>query len=288
MASVFNKKGYESKFLYGGYGYFDNMNYFFENNNYQVFDRRNLESEDITFENVWGVSDEDLYDLTLREIGNTVQKGKASFVHVMTTSNHRPFTYPGDRIDIPSGAGRAGAVKYTDYAIGRFLKAASAQPWYLNTVFIITADHCASSAGKTDLPVDKYQIPMLIFSPSGAIAAGEQSRLMSQIDIAPTLLGFLNFSYDSKFFGYDLNALPPGKERAFISTYQKLGYLKNDSLVILSPKKAPEIFTEENQVWSRQTLSPDVGNPLQITTEAITWYETSSFAFRHGKLNTKL
>jgi phosphoglycerol transferase MdoB-like AlkP superfamily enzyme len=81
----------------------------------------------------------------------------------MTTSNHRPFTYPDGRIDIPSKTNRDGAVKYTDWAIGDFLERAAKRPWFDDTLFVIVADHCASSAGKSDVPINRYLIPMLIY-----------------------------------------------------------------------------------------------------------------------------
>jgi phosphoglycerol transferase MdoB-like AlkP superfamily enzyme len=76
----------------------------------------------------------------------------------MSVSNHRPFTYPDGKIDIPSNQkSRIGGVKYTDYALKQFFEMAKKQPWYSNTVFVIVADHCASSSGKTELPLDKYE-----------------------------------------------------------------------------------------------------------------------------------
>lgn len=284
LATVFNEKGYDSKYIYGGYGYFDNMNYFFENNSYEVVDRNALSSDEIAYENIWGVADESLFTLAIHEIDKSVTNGKPVFAHIMTTSNHRPFTYPEGRIDIPSHTGREGAVKYTDYAIGKFIKESSRKAWYPNTVFVITADHCASSAGKTDLPIKKYRIPMLVFVPGAQHIQGRQERLMSQIDIAPTLLGLLNFSYDSKFFGYDIYSLPEGKERAFISTYQKLGYLKKDTLVVLSPKSAPELYVVGTDMELLQKVAPLKSDPA-ITREAIAWYQTASYAFTHHLLN---
>lgn len=285
MASVFNSKGYESKYIYGGYGYFDNMNYFFENNGYKVIDRSSLDDAEIDYENIWGVADENLFALSLREIQKTVDSGKPAFVHIMTTSNHRPFTYPEGRIDIPSHTGREGAVKYTDYAVGKFIRDASKTKWYKNTVFVITADHCASSAGKTELPVQKYLIPLLIFSP-GHVIPGKEGRLMSQIDIAPTLLGLLNFSYSSKFYGYDLFRMKRGTERAFISTYQLLGFLKHDSLVILKPKAAPEVRRLENGKASDRAV-PVQPETNSIVTEAISWYQTASYSFSHGGMSER-
>lgn len=284
VGKVFNDKGYATQFIYGGYSYFDNMGYFFENNNYHLIDRSSLASDEIDYENVWGVADENLFELALREIDAKAEHGRV-FSHILTTSNHRPYTYPEGRINIPSHTSREGAVKYTDYAIGKFIREASRKPWFQNTIFVVVADHCASSAGKTELPVNKYHIPMLVYSP-GNIAPGTMDRLMSQIDIGPTLLGLLNFSYISEFYGYDINKLEPGRERAFISTYQNLGYIRDHKLVILSPQLKTQTFqlTETNE-----TSTPTKDE--EIVREAISWYQVASYSFKNGMMkvdNNKL
>jgi phosphoglycerol transferase MdoB-like AlkP superfamily enzyme len=276
LGRVFREKGYESKYIYGGYGYFDNMNYFFSNNNYQVVDRTALSDEEIDYENIWGVADENLFTLALREIDSTVTKGKPVFAQVMTVSNHRPYTYPEGRIDIPSHTSRGGAVKYTDYAIGKFINEASDKPWFNNTIFVIVADHCARSDGKSELPINKYHIPLMIYSPAN-VQPGKMDRLMSQIDLGPTLLGMLNFSYTSKFYGYDIFKLEPGRERAFVSTYQSLGYLKHDTLIMLQPQQK-KFTLIPGQDGSAQVV-PQNSKLLQ---EAIVWYQTASYGFKNG------
>jgi phosphoglycerol transferase MdoB-like AlkP superfamily enzyme len=155
----------------------------------------------------------------------------------MTVSNHRPYTYPDGRIDIKSSSrSPEGGVKYTDYAINKFLKDASKKPWFDSTVFVIVADHCSHSAGKTDLPVNKYHIPCFIYAPK-LIKPAIETKLTSQIDLAPTILGILNMKYTNRFFGIDVLNTPQAQNRIFVSTYQNLGYIKNDKLVILSPEK---------------------------------------------------
>ena len=278
LGSVFRAKGYESKFIYGGYGYFDNMNYFFSNNGYQVIDRVTIPKEEIDYENVWGVADENLHALALKEIDKAASANIPFFVQVLTTSNHRPFTYPEGRIDIPPHTGREGAVKYTDYAIGKFMKEASSKPWFANTLFVIVGDHCASSAGKTELPMNKYQIPMLLYAPD-YVVPGKMERLMSQIDVGPTILGVLNVSYTSKFCGYDMLRLEPGRERAFISTYQKLGYIKDNRLVILSPQQRWEVKHLEHNGPETHAFTD-----VQLLKEAIAWYQCSSFSFKNGNM----
>jgi len=249
LGSVFDTKGYDSLFVYGGYGYFDNMNYFFENNGYRVVDRTNIPREKVHHGNVWGVADEDLFTLAMDEADKSYANGKPFFEHVMTTSNHPPFTYPANRIDIPSGkGGRAGAVKYTDWALGDFLKRAAGKPWFDDTVFVITADHCASSWGRSALPMNRYHIPLFVYSPKH-IAPKRIDRLMSQIDIPPTLLGLLNFSYTSQFYGYDLLRLEPG--RAAFRLAEQLPPGRSPGLNAATPGSCPFLRTCPIRRWRR-------------------------------------
>lgn len=235
IGSVFQSKGYVTQFIYGGYSYFDNMQAFFSGNGYEVIDRNAIKPSDIHYQNIWGVADEDEFTLALNTLDKNYQQQKLFFTHIMTVSNHRPFTYPDGRIDIPSSTqSRSGAVKYTDYSINKFLKEAAVKPWFDSTIFVIVADHCAGSAGSVQLPVTGYHIPLLIFSPKN-IAPILINDLTAQIDIAPTILGLLGFSYNSKFFGQDVLNTSKDKRKAFISTYQGLGFIKGDQLLIQSP-----------------------------------------------------
>jgi phosphoglycerol transferase MdoB-like AlkP superfamily enzyme len=279
LGAVFKSKGYITQYLYGGYGYFDNMNAFFSANHYQVIDRSALRPEQIHYANIWGVADEDLFTLTLQNLDANYKTGKPFFAHVMTVSNHRPFTYPEGRIDIsPALQSRDGAVKYTDYAIGKFIQEASAKPWFKNTVFVIVADHCAGSAGSVELPVTGYHIPMLMYSP-GAILPQKMDRLMAQIDIAPTILGLLKFNYRSKFFGQDIFSVPAGQERAFISTYQGLGYLRNGRLVIQSPVEQVDQYKPDFTTGKAQR------EPLKdsLVKQAIAYYQSASWLLKNNK-----
>lgn len=277
LASVFNAKGYTSAFIYGGYGYFDNMNEFFGHNGYTVIDRLAVDKNQIHHENVWGIADEDLYTKALETFDADHATGKPFFAHIMTTSNHRPYTYPEGRIDIPSKTGRDGAVKYADWALGDFLARAAGKPWFDNTVFVIVADHQASAAGKTDLPLARYHIPLLIYAPR-LFPPARSERLIAQIDIAPTLLGLLNWSYTSKFIGHDVNRLPPGREHALISTYQTVGYLENDKLVILEPGQRVRVETVD---WDSLATRPTDDDPAAVE-EAISLYQGTSLAFKAG------
>jgi phosphoglycerol transferase MdoB-like AlkP superfamily enzyme len=239
--SVFASKGYTVKYLYGGDAFFDNMEDFFGGNGYGIVDKKTFQPNEITFANVWGVCDEDMAKKAIRVMNEEAKLNKPFFNHWMTVSNHRPFTYPSNKIDIPGDAkSRDGGVKYTDFALRQFFKQAQKQSWFSNTVFVIVSDHCASSSGKTELPLDKYRIPAMIYSPD-FIAPQQFTTLMSQIDVMPTLFELLHFSFDSKFYGQ--NVLTPSyKPRALIATYQNLGLISDNVLTILSPKQAVKQF----------------------------------------------
>ena len=277
LGSVLRNHGYDSHFLYGGYGYFDNMNDFFEKNGYHVTDRTDIPKENVVMENVWGVADEVIFNQSLKEMDNDYAAGRPSFQMIMTTSNHRPFTYPDGRIDIPSPGDRAGAVKYTDWAIGNFIEQARSKPWFKDTIFVIVADHQADSAGKTEVPIQRYHIPVIVYGPDW-VKPGKVDKLMSQIDVAPTLLGLLHFSYSSRFLGYDVMNLPKEKERIFISTYQSLAYGKGDKLVVLNPKQAVS-FYQINYDTGEYTRLPE--DP-QLVEEAIAWYQGASKIYKDG------
>ncbi len=289
--SVFKAKGYDVKFLYGGYSYFDNMKDFFQGNGYDIVDRDNFKPEEISFANVWGVADEDMAKKAIQIMNQEAKSGKPFFNHWMTVSNHRPFTYTNGRIDIPGDAkSRDGGVKYTDYSIRKFFEMAKKQDWYKNTVFVIVADHCASSAGKTELPMDKYRIPGIVFS-EGFIKPQQFTPLMSQIDVMPTVFGLLNFNYQSKFLGQDV-LKPEFQPKAYIATYQDLGYIQDNTLTILSPVKKVQQY---NLVQKKSNLAPEFSiyydenkvnqpNPLLVN-NAISTYQATSYWLKNNQLN---
>jgi phosphoglycerol transferase MdoB-like AlkP superfamily enzyme len=288
--AIFKQKGYNVKYLYGGDAFFDNMEDFFSGNGYAIVDKKTLKPEEITFSNVWGVCDEDMANKAIKVMNEEAKQGKPFFNHWMTVSNHRPFTYPNNKIDIPGDAkSRDGGVKYTDFALRKFFTMAKKQDWFANTVFVIVSDHCASSAGKTELPVDKYRIPAMIYSP-GFVAPQHYTNLMSQIDIMPTLFGLLNFNYQSKFFGQDV-LKSDYKPRALIATYQDLGMIRDNVLTIISPKQQVKQFELtllpkkgiENDFQIYYDQKPMSKERTDLVNETISFYQTASDMLKKKK-----
>jgi len=246
LGSMLRKKSYQPMFMYGGYGYFDNMNAYFAGNGYAISDRNNFSKENTSFATIWGVADEMLFNEAIKQLDGDSKNGVKRFMHIMTTSNHRPYTYPDGRIDIPSKTGRNGAVKYTDWAIYNFLEEAKKKPWFDDTLFVIVADHNASVAGKLSLPPNKYLIPALLYAPK-LLPAKRVDGMSSQIDLPPTILAMLGIKTDGVFFGQNLLGENP-EQRAFLVNYQELGYLTPTPdglrhLTLLGPKKRLENYS---------------------------------------------
>jgi phosphoglycerol transferase MdoB-like AlkP superfamily enzyme len=200
-STVMKENGYTPTFIYGGYGTFDNMNHFFGNNGYRVVDRTDMPKPN--FANIWGMSDEDLFRNAFRVFDEQHSKGQRIFSVVMTTSNHKPFTFPTGVPGVkPQGGGREAGVRYADYAIGWFIDELKKKPYFDNTLVVIVADHGARAYGRASIPLPTYEIPFMVYSPRH-IAPRRFDGLTSQLDVAPTVLGLLNISYDSQFFGRD-------------------------------------------------------------------------------------
>jgi len=200
-STVMRENGYSPTFIYGGYGAFDNMNYFFSHNGYKVIDRTDMPKPD--FANIWGMSDVDLFRNALHTFDEQHRRGERIFSVVMTTSNHKPFTFPAGVPGVnPQGGGREAGVRYADHAIGYFINELKKRPYFDNTMVVIVADHGARAYGRASIPLPTYEIPFMVYSPRH-IAPRRFDGLTSQLDVAPTVLGLLNISYDSQFFGKD-------------------------------------------------------------------------------------
>ena len=292
ISNVFKSKNYQCNFFYGGDGYFDNMNAFYGGNGFDIYDRgrgsilsdaikttrHNIEDNEVTFENAWGICDEDIYNKMIKVADEYHQKNKPFLNFIMTTSNHRPYTYPNNKIDIPSGTGRNGAVKYSDYALQQMFAKAKNKPWFKNTIFVFVADHCASSAGKDEIDVKNYQIPAIIYG-QNLIQPQKVTKLCSQIDVFPTLFGQLHWSYTSNFFGTNI-LTNTYKERALIGTYLKLACKTNNNVEILSNQKK-----NANYKWnpiSNQLFLLSVNKSKLY--ETIAWYQTADYLYLNNKL----
>ncbi|RZJ72714.1 LTA synthase family protein [Flavobacterium sp.] len=292
ISDVFKSKGYDSSFFYGGDSYFDNMNAYFGGNGFDIYDRgrgsvlsddiktkrTNIGDSQVTFENAWGICDEDIFAKMLKVADEKYSKSQPFFNFVMTTSNHRPYTYPSGKIDIPSHTNRQGAVKYTDIALRELFRKAKNKAWFKNTIFVIVADHCASSAGKDEIDVANYHIPAFVVNLPEA-ENKEVDKLCSQLDLFPTLFSILHWRYDSDFYGK--NVLSDDFEpRALFGTYRKLCLMKDNKVMVLSDGKKQNFYSWDKRDNSLKPMAVD----KSFLRETISYYQTADYLFTNKLL----
>jgi phosphoglycerol transferase MdoB-like AlkP superfamily enzyme len=239
--AILREHGYEVSFLYGGYGAFDNMNRYFGSNGFALIDR--LDITNPKFTNVWGVSDEDLFHHAVGYFDGVAATGKPFFSIIMTTSNHKPFTFPAGVPNVPpEGGSRDAGVRYADHAIGQFFAEAHDRPWFANTLFVIIADHDSRVYGSAEVPVEHYRIPALLLAP-GRLRAGVSDKTFSNMDLAPTVLGLLGLPYSAPFYGADvLDPAVPAERPMLFSHNHEVALYQGDRLSVVGLRKSAESY----------------------------------------------
>ncbi len=281
-STVMASNGYTPTFIYGGFGTFDNMNAYFGSNGYRVIDRTDMAPP--LFANIWGVSDEDLFRNAVHEFDLQYERGELMFSVIMSTSNHKPFTFPAGVPGVPEeGGGREAGIRYADYAIGKFFEMARTRPWFDDSLFVIVADHGARVYGRENIPVSTYEIPLLIYSPKH-VAPGRVDVLTSQIDVAPTVLGLLNLSYDSLFFGNDV--LHEARSHRFIpmNHNRDVALFDGEHLVEIGFQKtaAQYHYDRKSHSQSAETLDPEsLKNTIAVYQEGYEMYTENIYRSAH-------
>ena len=260
VAQTLKRKGYRSYFVYGGESHFDNMRGFLLNNGFDVV----VDEKDYAqwnYKGSWGVSDEDVFNKA-HEIFLTEQK--PFFAVVFSSSFHSPFEFPDDRIELydEEKSTKYNAVKYADYAIGHFFAKAKRSNYWADTIFLVVADHDERPRGSSLVPVSSYHIPGLILG--AGIEPMVYSKVASQIDLMPTLLGLSGVRADVPFVGQDIFQRPDGYPgRALMQFGSNHAYMLGDQVVIHAPGRQAMQF-----LYKDKRLEPTILNS-QLAREAL-------------------
>ena len=283
LPSILKANGYQNVFLYGGRSYFDNFLQFASHNNFdRILDQTDFKN--ISFETIWGVCDGDLFDNSLLTFDSLHAEGRPFFATIITVSNHKPYLYPEGKIPYdPKKQERLHAVRYADFAIGDFVRKAQSHEFFDSTIFIFLGDHGARVYGWQQIPMDSYEIPILFYCPA-LIPAGRRLEILgSQMDLAPTLLDLLNFSYTSKFFGRSLLQVHQDQEFALLSHNRDVALLRNNRLAVLG-------IQMDNGLWDRdpadggfKSLPMETDSTLLL--DAISYFQTAYRLYSHGNLS---
>lgn len=282
LAQVLKRDGYGTTFIYPGSRLFDGVGEFATANGYERFlDQRDFVKP--VFKTAWGVCNEDLYDRALTEARTAHTAGRPFFITTLSISNHQPFTYPEGRIpEPPNLRSRKNAVRYVDYALGRFFAQAQQEPFWKDTVFVVVADHGARVYGSQTIPIHSYQIPCLVLGPVAVEAATRNATPGCQLDVAPTILGLIGRPYDTVFFGHDLCRVPPEQTRALINHNRSIGLYRGERLVTFSLNKIVDAYT--GTPWSGFTpLVPPDATAQPLIEEATALFQVADELYTGGR-----
>ncbi len=274
LADLLGRSGYHSRFIYGGEAHFDNMKAFFLGNGFdEVIDRPKFAVKP-GFVGSWGASDEDMFNELhhrLMRDGDT-----PNFTVAFSVSNHTPWEYPAGRIHATAPAASVeNSVRYADWSLGRFFARAKKSPYWNRTVFLVAADHDSRVFGASLVPVRHFHVPALFLG--AGVPVRRDERLVSQIDLAPTLLSLIGISSTHPMLGADLTQRDP--DRAIMQYGDNYGYLKGDQLLVLQPERAP---TQYRYRIEGEKLSPVAVDPTLAKT-ALAHALWPSWAYRNER-----
>ena len=260
LARELKKYGYHSSFFHGAengsMGFqafaratdFDN---YYGRTEYNADKRFNGEDD---FDGMWAIWDEPFLQFMATHVSEMTEP---FFASVFTASSHHPFKIPEAYIDsFPEGPLPIHrCIRYTDHALRKFFETARTQPWYYNTIFVITADHCNQSDHQeyqTDLGL--YRVPIIFFDPSGEMPQGTAEGIGQQIDIMPTILGWLGCHQPYIAFGCDLFHTP--KEDTWAVNYNNgiYQYIKHQRILQFDGQQARALYHFEDDPLLKANL----------------------------------
>ncbi|KRE88653.1 sulfatase [Frateuria sp. Soil773] len=274
IAGLLDQYGYHTRFIYGGEAHFDNMKGFFLGNGFkEVIDQPKFDLQP-GFVGSWGAADEDMFNELHHRL---MQDGdKPTFTLAFSVSNHTPWEYPKGRIQTQGDpASVDNSVRYADWAIGQFFERAKKSPYWNHTVFLVVADHDARVFGASLVPVRHFHIPALILG--AGVPVRRDEHLVSQVDLAPTLLSLIGISSVHPMLGADLTRRYP--DRAIMQYGDNYGYLKGDRLLVLLPQKPASEFRYD---VAAEKLTPEAVDPA-LAKEALAHALWPSWAYANQR-----
>lgn len=191
----------------------------------------------------WGIWDEPFLQFFAQTLDELPQPFMAS---VFTLSSHHPFNIPAEYRDTFPDEGLHKlhkCIRYADHSLRRFFETAEKMPWYKNTIFVLTADHASSKRTHEEYfgEVGGFRIPIIFFDPSGDLPAGRRPGIVQQIDIMPTILGYIGVKDPYVAFGKDVFNTPAEDTWAFNWDFYPQ-YFKGDYVMRTDGTEVTEIY----------------------------------------------
>ena len=214
LAGILGKEGYNTAFFHGanrgsmGFLAFAKKTGFKEYYGREDYAADPRFGGDADFDGHWGIWDEPFLQYYCTKMNEMKQPFMTT---VFTVSSHTPYVIPEKYKDVypEEGLIMHKCIRYTDMAIGKFFESACKQPWFKNTIFVLTSDHTnLSDHAQYQTDIGGFCSPIVIYDPSGKIEPGMRDGIAQQIDILPTVLSILGYDKPFLSFGCDLMSTP--------------------------------------------------------------------------------
>ncbi len=241
ISSLLEPFGYQTLFLYGGESRFDNMKGWFRGNGFdKIIDEPHFKNP--IFKGTWGACDEDLANKANETFKNLYAKNQKFAAVMFSTSNHAPFDFPDKKIELVQGVDKKSvknAIKYADYAIGKFIDDARKEPYYKDTIFVILADHNVRVYGDDMVPISMFQIPGLILGDSVKPLVYE--KITTQPDVLATALDLIGLDLTYPIMGKSVFN-DEKKELSLMQFHTSYALRVKDTIAIIRPNKKALTF----------------------------------------------
>ncbi len=261
IASLLKQKGYYSAYFHGapngslGFQAFANLT------GYDDYFGKTEYNNDNDFDNIWGIWDEEFFQFYATKMNSFKQPFLTT---IFSVTSHDPFNIPEryqgkfPKGDLPIHQ----CIGYTDMSVRKFFKTASKMPWFKNTLFVFTADHTSlKSLEKYKTDLNHFAVPIVFYTPSQDLSQYNETDIIQQIDIMPSILGFLNYEKPYLAFGFDI--FHRQREKYFAVNYKNGFYqlLSDKYLLRFEGKQTIGLFDFKND--EKLTTNLMVSNSLK-------------------------
>ncbi len=237
------KNGYSTTYFTTHDSQFDNVEGFLRANNFKnIISQKDYPMSEV--KTTLGVPDDYMFRYSIPVINDLAKQQKPFFVAMMTASDHGPFYIPSyfkphnEDVNLQ-------IVEYADWSLRQFIKLASKQAWFDNTIFMFVADHGAPLFAKYDIALNYFHVPLIIYAPKLLTNHKSYKQIGSQIDIFPTIMGLIKQNYINNTLGIDL--LSENRKYAVINDDDKIGILDTTFLCIMKDNgKKLELYKYRN------------------------------------------
>jgi len=252
LPDILKQNGYETAFFHGAFNGSQNFDKYCKQAGFDFYFGKNEYDGPEAFDGKWGIFDEEFLQFFAHKLTAFKQP---FFASLFTISSHAPYIIPEKyKNKFPKGTTEFHeTIAYTDYALRQFFETAQKQPWYQNTIFIITADHTSSAkkTGEFNTPIGMFKIPLLIFEPGSDQFKVTNFKNIQQIDILPTVLDLLQIESEIITYGKSYQ-----NQTDFIVNYSNnvYNYIAGDYYLAFNGKESTMLYNIKTDPLMRHNL----------------------------------